>query len=66
MSIEPPLAQSLGAIEHKALTHLLLGRQDYHMWLIVSQLIMKAGWWDAPLTVRDLAEATRMVLFTTC
>ena len=22
---------------------------------------MEAGWWDAPLALRDLAEATRMI-----
>ena len=28
-----------------------------HVWLIVRQPLMKAGWWEAPLTLRDLAEA---------
>ena len=27
------------------------------MWLIVRQQPMKAGWWDAPLMIQDLAEA---------
>ena len=27
------------------------------MWLIVRQQPMKASWWDAPLTIQDLAEA---------
>ena len=62
MSTEPPLDQLEGAIEHTALTHLLQGRQGYHIWLIVIQLPMKAGWWDVPLTLRDFAEATRMIL----
>ena len=37
-------------------TH-ILGIQRKHAWLIV-KLRMKAGWWDAPLAFRDLAEAT--------
>ena len=32
------------------------------MWPIVRQLPMKAGWWDAPLTLQDLAEALCMIL----
>lgn len=27
------------------------------MWLILGQLSINAGWWDAPSTLRDLAEA---------
>ena len=38
----------------QGLTH-LLGRQDRHVWLIVMQLPMKAGWRDAPLALQDLA-----------
>ena len=56
-STEPPLAQSQEAIEYKVLTHLPLGRQGYYTWLVVRQLPMKAGWWDASLTLWDLAEA---------
>ena len=29
------------------------------MWLIVRQLLVEADWWDAALTLWDLAEATR-------
>ena len=36
---------------------LSLGRQGKHVWLIVRQPLMKAGWWDAPLALRDLAKA---------
>ena len=36
---------------------LSLGRQGKHVWLIIRQPLMKAGWWEAPLTLRDLAEA---------
>ena len=32
------------------------------MWPIVKQLPMKAGWWDAILTLRDLAEAILTIL----
>ena len=32
------------------------------MWPIVRQLPMKAGWGDAPLVFRDLAEATHNIL----
>ena len=32
------------------------------MWPIVRQLPIKAGWWDAILTLRDLAEAILMIL----
>ena len=35
---------------------LSLGRQSKHVWLIVRQPLMKAGWWDAPLALRYLAE----------
>ena len=28
-----------------------------HVWLIVRHSPMKAGWWDAPLALRDLAKA---------
>ena len=38
----------------QGLTH-LLGGQGRHVWLIVRQLSMKAGWWDASLTLWDLA-----------
>ena len=34
-----------------------LGRQGRHMWLIVRQPLIKVGWWEAPLTLRNLAEA---------
>ena len=34
----------------------VLGRQGKHVWLIARQLPMKAGWWDAPLTLWDLAK----------
>ena len=36
---------------------LRLGRQGKHVWLIVGQLFMKPGRWDAPLALLDLAEA---------
>ena len=36
---------------------LSLGRQGKHVWLIFRQPLMKAGWWDASLTLRGLAEA---------
>ena len=32
------------------------------MWPIVSQLPMKAGWWDPILTLRDLAEPILTIL----
>ena len=32
-----------------------LGGHGKHVWQIVRQLPMKAGWWDAPLVLRDLA-----------
>ena len=41
------------------LTH-LIGRQGKHVWLIVRQLPMKAGWWDALIVLRDLARAICM------
>ena len=44
-------------IEHPGLTH-LLRRQAELVRLIVTQLSMKPGWWDAPLAPRDLTEAT--------
>ena len=56
MSPEPPSLLSLRAVEHKDLTH-LLGRQGKHVWLIFRHLPMRPGWWDAPLALRDLAEA---------
>ena len=34
----------------------LLGRQVKHRWLIVGQLSIKAGWWDALLKPRDLSK----------
>ena len=49
-------------IKTRGLTHLPLDRQGEHMWPIVRQLPMKAGWWDAPLAFRDLAEATHNIL----
>ena len=33
----------------------LLGGKGKHVWLIVRQLPMKAGWWDDPLALQDLA-----------
>ena len=33
-----------------------LGRQGKHVWSIVRQPPIKTGWWDAPLTLWDLAE----------
>ena len=62
MSTEPPSVQSLGAVEHKDLTH-LLRRQEKHMWLIVRQLPMTADWWDVPLALWDLAKAIRLNSF---
>ena len=37
------------------------GKHGKHVWLIVRQLFMKAGWWDPPLAFRDLAEAVNMI-----
>ena len=34
----------------------LLGRQGKHVWLTARQIPMIAGWWDAPLALRDFAE----------
>ena len=34
---------------HQDSNILSLGRQGTHVWLIVRQPLMKAGWWDAPL-----------------
>ena len=39
-----------------------LGRQGKYVWLIVRHLLMKAGWWDAPLALQDLAEVISMTL----
>ena len=33
-----------------------LGRHGKHVWLIVRQLPIKTGWWDARVTLRGLAE----------
>ena len=33
------------------------------MWLIIRQLTMTAGWWDAPLALWDLAEAVSITAF---
>ena len=41
------------------LTH-LLGRQDKQLWLIVQQLLMNVGLWDAPFALRHLDEAIWM------
>ena len=41
----------------KGLTHLLLGRQGKHVWLIVRHLSIKAGWWDAPFMLQHLAKS---------
>ena len=35
----------------------LIGRQSKHMWLIIRQLSIKAGWWGATLTIWNLAKA---------
>ena len=35
------------------------------MWLIFRQLPTKAGWWDAPLTLQDLAETISTASLTT-
>ena len=40
----------------QGLTYLLDG-QGRHEWLIVSQLPLKVGCWDAPLTLQDLARS---------
>ena len=32
-----------------------LGGQGRHVWQIVRQLPIKAGWWDTPLVLQDLA-----------
>ena len=34
-----------------------LSRQGKHVWLIIWQLLMKAGWWEVPLALQDLAKA---------
>ena len=31
------------------------------VWLIVWQLLMKVGWWDIPLALRDLVEAIPII-----
>ena len=41
---------------------LSLVRQGKHVWLIVRQALMKAGWWDAPLVLWDLTESISMTL----
>ena len=38
----------------------LLGEQGKHVSLVVRQLPMKAGWWDAPLMLWELAVAISM------
>ena len=40
---------------------LIVARQDKRMWLILRQLSMKAGWWDAPITLWDLVEAANII-----
>ena len=40
----------------------LLGRPGIHMWLIVRQLPIKAGWWDAALALRHLAKTICTIL----
>ena len=42
----------------QGLSH-LLGRQGKYVWLIVRQLPIKSGWWDAPLALRDSAEVIK-------
>ena len=54
------LAQSLGGYRMQGLTH-LSGRQSKHVWLTVRQLSMEAGWWEAPLALRDLTEVICMI-----
>ena len=39
-------------------TH-LLGRLGYQLWLIVRQLPIKAGWWDAPIALRDFSRSNK-------
>ena len=52
----PPTPESwlLESTRSQRLTH-LLGEVGRHVWLIVGQVPMKAGWWDAPLALWDLA-----------
>ena len=38
----------------------LQGRQGKDVWLTARQLLMKAGWWDAPFALQDLAETIFM------
>ena len=40
-----------------------MGRQGKHTWLLVRQLIITAGWWDAPLALWDLAKAISITKF---
>ena len=56
----PPYQRQIDASNFQNGNVLSLGRQDKHVWLIVRQPLMKAGWWDAPLTLRDLDEAISM------
>ena len=35
---------------------LSLSRQSKGVWMVVRRLLMRAGWWDAPLAFRDLVE----------
>ena len=39
-----------------------LGRQGKYVWQIVRQSPMEIDWWDAPLVLRDSAEAIHMIL----
>ena len=56
-----PVSPIIWRHRKQGLTH-LLGRQDKHVWLVVKQLRMKVGWWDAPLKLRELAKAISKTL----
>ena len=40
-----------------------LVQQSKHVWLIVRQMIMTSGWWDAPIALWDLARAISITTF---
>ena len=53
LSLRP--SPSLRVTQENLLT-CLPDRQIKHVWLTARQLSIKVGWWDTPLTLRDLAE----------
>ena len=58
ISAEPPLRTSPIISGHRTQGQTYVpGGQDKHVWLVVKQVPMRAGWWDAPLVLLELAVA---------